>query len=224
MSGQDQQRGGWFRMSAVAGESRLPAQSDIADLAARVPAWAWVLAIAAALALQGIILWAMGRLPICACGTVKLWHGATYSSENSQHIFDWYSFTHLEHGLALYFFAWLLLPRAPLGLRLALAVLIEGGWEILENSNVIIERYRAATISLDYYGDSIVNSLADTLVMIAGFLLAARLPVWSTITLAAAMEVALAYLIRDNLTLNVIMLLHSFEGIKAWQEAPQLLR
>jgi Protein of unknown function (DUF2585) len=187
----------------------------------RIPPRAFLLAVPAIIALQTILLLAMGRVPICECGTVKLWHGATYSSENSQHIFDWYSFTHLEHGLGLYFFVWLLMPRAPLGLRLAVAVLIEAGWEVLENSNVIIERYRAATISLDYYGDSIVNSVADTVTMIFGFLLAARLPVWGSITLAVAMEVALAWLIRDNLTLNVIMLLHSFEGIKAWQEAPR---
>src|SRR5712691_11471534 len=155
----------------------------------RIPRY--ILIVPALIAAQAIVLYAMGRVPICTCGTVKLWHGVVHSSENSQHIFDWYSFTHIVHGFGLYFFARLLLPRASLAPRLALAVLVEGGWEVLENSNFIIDRYRTATIALDYYGDSIVNSLADTVVMIAGFALAARLPVWGTIALAAAMEIAL---------------------------------
>jgi hypothetical protein len=188
----------------------------------RIPSWTFVVIVAALLLLQVIILLAMGREPICTCGTVKLWHGAVFSSENSQHILDWYSFTHLEHGFGLYFFAWLLLPRASLWARLALAVLVESTWEVLENSNFIIDRYRAATISLDYYGDSIPNSVADTVVMIIGFALAARLPVWSIIALTLAMEIALGILIRDNLTLNVIMLLHPFEAIRDWQATPLL--
>jgi hypothetical protein len=203
-------------------DTRLPTRADAALWAERIPSWTFAAIVAALLALQVIILLAMGREPICTCGTVKLWHGAVISSENSQHIFDWYTFTHLEHGFGLYFLAWLLLPRASLWPRLALAVLVEGVWEVVENSNVIIDRYRTATIALDYYGDSIVNSLADTLAMILGFALAARLPVWSIIALTVAMEIALGILIRDNLTLNVIMLLHSFEAIRDWQATPLL--
>jgi hypothetical protein len=183
----------------------------------------WTLAASAVAAACGLALLAMGRDAICPCGTVELWHGAANDSGTSQHISDWYAPSHVIHGFLFYGAAHLIgrLRGAPLGfgLALTLAVAVEGGWEIVENSPWIIERYRETTASDLYAGDSVLNSMADIGFMVAGFFMARAAPVWLTVAAAIAMELAALYVIRDNLTLNVLMIVWPIDAIREWQAA-----
>lgn len=179
----------------------------------------WLCVALVIFVLQIVILYAMGRIPICECGYIKLWEGGVNTSGNSQHLSDWYTPSHIIHGFLFYGFAWLLFRRAPLTARLSFAILIEAAWEILENTPMVIDRYRTATMALGYTGDSILNSAMDTVFMVLGFLAAARLPIWMIVAIAVFFELMTGWIIRDNLALNVVMLIWPVDAIREWQAA-----
>lgn len=178
----------------------------------------WLI-VAAILIVTAAVLWTAGRNPICTCGTVELWHGAL-DAGNSQHIADWYTPSHIIHGFLFYALGWAGLRRRPPGERLILAVLVEAVWEVVENSPLIIDRYREATIALGYTGDSIVNSVADVAWMALGFAFARRAPMWVTVAVGVGFELLTLWTIRDGLVLNVLMLVSPIEAVRAWQGAP----
>ena len=165
------------------------------------------------------LLLLMGRHPICTCGAVELWVGSRDSPRTSQMLADWYSLSHVVHGLLFYAALWLVGRRMPVEWRLVIALLIEASWEVLENTPMVIDRYRATTAALGYTGDSVLNSLSDIAMMLLGFTMARRLPVWASVAVLVALEVIPLFAIRDNLTLNVIALIAPNEALQAWQAA-----
>lgn len=165
----------------------------------------------------GAILLAMGRNPICTCGSVELWVGARDSPRTSQMLLDWYSLSHIGHGLLFYAGLWLVARRTPVEWRFVAALLVEAAWEVIENTPQVIERYRAATAALGYSGDSVINSLSDIAMMALGFVAARKLPVWAAVALLVVLELVPLVTIRDNLTLNLWMLLAPNDAIGQWQ-------
>lgn len=162
-------------------------------------------------------LLAMGRPPICTCGKIALW--GPVGPMQSQMLADWYSPSHVVHGLLFYAILWLVARRAPVGKRFLFALVVEGTWEIIENTPIVIDRYRSATAALGYTGDSVVNSMSDIAMMALGFLAARRLPLWASIAFLLTLELIPLIVIRDNLTLNVWMLAAPNDAIRAWQSA-----
>ncbi|MCZ8548148.1 DUF2585 family protein [Mesorhizobium qingshengii] len=187
------------------------------NLHVRIPVNMLLVIGAALIALQAVVLVLMGHPLICTCGTVKLWHGIVSSPENSQQLTDWYTYTHVIHGFGFYLLLWLIAPRLPFGLKLSLAIGLEATWEVVENTPFVIDRYRQSALAQGYFGDSVVNSVADTFAATFGFVLARILPVWSTVVLVIGMELFAAFMIRDNLMLNIIQLIHPSEAISRWQ-------
>ncbi|MEL1251254.1 DUF2585 domain-containing protein [Aurantiacibacter gilvus] len=183
-----------------------------------------IVSVIIAIVAVGVLL-AMDRPPICECGYVKLWHGKINDAGNSQHIADWYTPSHIIHGMVFYALGWWALVRRGWGGKnaprwgLALAVVLEAGWEVLENTEIVINRFRSVTANYGYSGDSVLNSAADIGWMAFGFWLALRLPVRVTVGLALLGEIVAGLVVRDNLTLNVIMLIFPIEAIAEWQAA-----
>ena len=163
------------------------------------------------------VLLAMGRPPICTCGVIALWEPSADSARTSQMLSDWYSPSHIIHGMLFYGVLWFLFRRQPVANRFLAALTIEAAWELVENTPFIIDRYREATMALGYTGDSVINSLSDIGMMAMGFLIARKLPVWATAVLALSLELTALLVIRDNLALNIIMLLAPNEAIRSWQ-------
>ncbi len=166
---------------------------------------------------MAVVLRSLGRVWWCRCGQPDLWSWHVWSVHNSQHLIDPYTFTHVLHGLLFCALLYLLLDRRFGVIRLSLGLAVEAVWEILENTNWVIERYREATISLDYFGDSIVNSLADVLACALGYALAVWLPSRLSLAGFVATEIILLTWIRDSLFLNILMLIWPIEAIKIWQ-------
>jgi hypothetical protein len=177
----------------------------------------FALLVAAMLATQFLVLVLMGQPLSCECGHIDLWHASASGSETSQHFADWYSLTHVAHGFVFYFLIWLLAPKAPSAIIFVLALGFEAGWEILENTPLVIERYRQTALAAGYFGDSVVNSIGDTLAMILGFVVARKVPVWFSIVVLIGLELFLVFAIHDNLTLNIIQLVYPLDAISQWQ-------
>jgi hypothetical protein len=169
------------------------------------------------IATAAAILLAMGRPPICTCGEIALWEPSAASAKTSQMLSDWYSPSHVVHGFLFYAASWIVIRRWPVERRFLAALLLETAWEVIENTPMVIDRYREATIALGYTGDSVINSVSDTGMMALGFLAARRLPLWASVGLVLLLEVVPLFVIRDNLTLNIWMLIAPNDAIRGWQ-------
>jgi len=183
----------------------------------RISVGTCLLVWSALIAVQALVLTAMGQPLICACGYVRLWGGLTAGPEMSQHLTDWYTYSHVIHGIGFYFVLWLIAPRTPVTVRFMLALAFEASWEVIENTPFIIDRYRQLALAQGYFGDSIINSVGDMMAAAFGFILAQALPVWGTVVLTVSIELFLAYMIHDNLTLNLIQLIYPTEAVSLWQ-------
>jgi hypothetical protein len=186
----------------------------------RISRWGW--GIPALLILQATVLLLMGRPLICTCGTIRLWENSPLSPETSQQLFDWYTFSHIVHGFLFYGAIRLIFRRrVTVWPALLIAMGLEIGWEILENTPWVIEAYRQQALAQGYVGDSTINSVFDTFSMMTGFFIARAIPVWISVVVVLVLELWAAYAIHDNLTLNVLNFIHPFDALTRWQSEVQ---
>ncbi|MEO8175217.1 MAG: DUF2585 family protein [Sphingomicrobium sp.] len=169
------------------------------------------------LVVTAAILLAMGRPPICTCGTVALWEPSALSPRTSQMLADWYSASHVVHGFLFYAALWWVARKRPVEHRFLIALLVEVAWEVVENTPLIIDRYREATTAIGYTGDSVINSMSDAAMMAIGFFASRKLPLWASLAIVVVLELVPLFVIRDNLTLNVLMLLAPSDALRGWQ-------
>lgn len=176
-----------------------------------------IIGIVGLLLAQAVVLFVFGQPGICDCGFVKVWEGVVLSSGTSQHISDWYTFSHIIHGFLFYALLWWLFPKMSFGVRLLIAMGIEITWEIAENTPWVIQAYREQALAQGYMGDSVLNSVLDTVFMMLGFWFARKAPIMATIAIGLFFELWVAYVIRDNLTLNILNFIYQFDFIHRWQ-------
>lgn len=188
-----------------------------ASTSARAKRYFPALVMLAAVTIAALLLRLEGRLWICACGRIQLWSGQVCSSNNSQHFLDPYSLTHVLHGFLFFWLIALLLKRLSAGWQMALAVAIEACWEVFENTNFVIERYRSETAALGYNGDTVVNSFGDIFCCLIGFIIARRLGLRRSLVAFAVLELVLIIWIKDSLLLQILMLLVPIDAVRGWQ-------
>lgn len=191
-------------------------ENNIFKVETRTDYYPWI-SIAALFILAAITLNFQGRVLWCEARDYIPWSWDIWSRHNSQHVLDPYTFTHILHGVAEFWIISLIFRKVPLAWRLAIAVGIEGTWEVAENTNTVIQRYREATISLDYFGDSIINSISDMIACATGFLIAYKIRFWRSLALFLLTEIILVLCIRDSLLINILMLFYPIEALKIWQ-------
>ena len=184
----------------------------------------YIIVVLSIISVQAITLYLFGQPPICTCGYIKLWEPDVMSSGNSQHLTDWYTFSHIIHGFLFFWLFSAIFRKKPLWAILLSALLLEAGWEIAENTPFVINAYREQALAQGYVGDSVINSVFDTLSALLGFIIAKKLPVKTVLGIMLVLEMVVGYLIHDNLTLNVLNFVYKNKTITEWQMSPAPLK